>query len=369
MLQKSKDSIRTLTGGAPPERTALVLAGGKSLGAFEAGAYGALHNAGVRPDWILGASIGAVNGAIIAGNPVERRIEALRDFWTKAGQPTPAWVAGLGPWGEFARRNLAQAQAMAFGSPAVFAPNPALWAGFAWHAPCSALGLYDLAPLRRSLEEFVDFALLNRGDVRFTAVATDLETGGEALFDTDKCSVGPEHILASAAMLTEFPPVEIDGRLFVDGGLHSNLPIDVVQRERQNDTLLFAVDLFSAHGRRFRNIAETTTRRQELLMVAQSHHMLEAQEREEALRRALRTVLSLLPADLRDHPDLEQAVGHAKYGDIRLVRLAWTSGDEVGVNTYDWSDLTLTQRWKAGERTANEALGALRRAGSLTVSG
>nr|WP_052764030.1 patatin-like phospholipase family protein [Microvirga massiliensis] len=62
------------------QRMALVLAGGNALGSFEAGAYQALHDQGLRPDWVVGTSIGAVNGAIIAGNPPERRREALWEF-------------------------------------------------------------------------------------------------------------------------------------------------------------------------------------------------------------------------------------------------------------------------------------------------
>jgi NTE family protein len=343
-----------------PERTALVLAGGKSLGAFEAGAYEALHEAGLRPGWIVGSSIGAVNGAIIAGNPIERRIAALRGFWSKAALPTPIGLADLGAWGECARRAAAQMQAIAFGSPAVFAPNPlAWWAGFCWPAPHKALGFYDLAPLRRSLQEFVDFDLLNSGEVRLTAVATDLHTGEEVQFDTDTAQVGPEHIVASGAMLTEFPPVEIDGRLFVDGGLSSNLPADVVQRQVKEDTVLFAIDLFSGQGDRHWNVLETIARREELLIFAQTRHLLMAQDREDALRLALTELLDLLPANLRDHPPARTAARQAGRGDVRLIRLAFPSAHEVGNNLYDWSDRTLTMRWQAGEHAARQALDAL----------
>jgi NTE family protein len=344
----------------PPERIALVLAGGKSLGAFEAGAYEALHEAGLRPGWIIGSSIGAVNGALIAGNPVDRRIAALRGFWSKAALPTPVALAGLGASGECARRAAAEMQAIAFGSPAVFAPNPlAWWAGFCWPAPHKALGFYDLAPLRRSLQEFVDFDLLNSGEVRLTAVATDLHTGEEVLFDTENAQVGPEHIVASGAMLTDFPPVEIDGRFFVDGGLSSNLPADVVQRQVKEDTLLFAIDLFSGQGDRHRNVLETIARREELLMFAQTRHLMMAQDREDALRLALTELLDLLPANVRDHPQARTAASQANHGEVRLIRLAFPSADEVGINLYDWSDRTLTMRWQAGEHAARQALDAL----------
>jgi NTE family protein len=356
MPRKRNASI--LSGGPGPasDRIALVLAGGKALGAFEAGAYEKLHDAGIRPDWIVGSSIGAINGALIAGNPVEGRMEALRRFWQKAIVPSPVWGPVFALWGEASRRWAAQAEAMAFGSPAVFAPNPFSFAGYALPAPPGSMGFYDLTPLRRSLEEFVDFELLNRGGVRLTVVATDLETGEEVVFDTERTRIGPEHIIASGAMLTEFPPVDVGGRLYVDGGLQSNLPIDVVRREARENLLCFAFDLFSGHGRRFRNLVEATVRRQELMLVSQAHLVLQAHEREEALRRALRAVIDLVPEDRRGDPEVSRAVAEAGRAEITLVRMAWPSGEEVGVNTYDWSERTLSERWEAGQRAASAAL-------------
>ena len=59
----------------------LVLQGGGALGAYQAGVYATLADGGYEPDWIAGVSIGAINGALIAGNPPERRTERLRQFW------------------------------------------------------------------------------------------------------------------------------------------------------------------------------------------------------------------------------------------------------------------------------------------------
>ena len=63
------------------DRIALVLSGGGALGAYQAGVYAALENRGVRPNWIAGTAIGAINGAIIAGNLPHERIFRLRQFW------------------------------------------------------------------------------------------------------------------------------------------------------------------------------------------------------------------------------------------------------------------------------------------------
>src|SRR5208283_652087 len=77
----------------PPgcDRIALVLQGGGALGAYQGGVYQALHEAGLEPDWVVGVSIGAINAAIIAGNPPARRLERLRAFWETI-TARPLWL-------------------------------------------------------------------------------------------------------------------------------------------------------------------------------------------------------------------------------------------------------------------------------------
>lgn len=88
---------QTRSRNVPPEHdhTVLVLQGGGSLGAYQAGAYEGLAEAGVIPDWIAGVSIGAVNAALIAGNPPERRVERLREFEPRF-RNRPVRSAGVG---------------------------------------------------------------------------------------------------------------------------------------------------------------------------------------------------------------------------------------------------------------------------------
>src|SRR5215471_10319276 len=67
---------------SPPfERIALLLQGGGALGSYQGGAYQALSEADLHPNWVAGISIGAINAALIAGNPPEKRVEKLRQFW------------------------------------------------------------------------------------------------------------------------------------------------------------------------------------------------------------------------------------------------------------------------------------------------
>jgi NTE family protein len=336
---------------AAGQRIALVLAGGNALGAFEAGAYQVLHDQGLQPDWVVGTSIGAVNAAIIAGNPPAQRTDALRTFWSQV-----AWPIGGGgaPDGlaHVMQRLAGQLQAASFGNQAMFVPSlTGLLAN-----EMSAIGLYDLAPLRSTLECLVDFDLLNTGSVRLTVVAVDLETGDEVLFDTRTDRLGPEHIMASNALIPDFKPVEIDGCLLGDGGLSANLPVDVVRREPDANRVCIAVELFSARRPPCTSFAEAVARRQELLFASQSRWFLEAHARENRLRAALRAVIGLVPGRLWDRPELKAAMAEADLPDMRLVTIAGDPDPEVGNWLYDYSEQTIRTRWQAGEAKAKDAL-------------
>src|SRR5262249_1023120 len=93
---KGAEAVEAFGSGADGQ-VVLVLQGGGALGAYQVGVYEALQEAGVEPDWIIGTSIGAINASLIAGNPPERRLQALREFWARvqgnhAWDKLPAWT-------------------------------------------------------------------------------------------------------------------------------------------------------------------------------------------------------------------------------------------------------------------------------------
>ncbi|WP_376095829.1 patatin-like phospholipase family protein [Roseomonas sp. CCTCC AB2023176] len=224
--------------------TALVLSGGLSLGAYHAGAYAALAEAGgPLPDHVAGCSIGAVTAAVLAGSAPEDRVAALRRLWdalTDAlpdlpGAPIP--LARALTWSAAARTGL-------FGRPGLFRPRLNL--------PSDPFpGLYDLSPLHRFLAETVDFGRLNGGDIRVSLAATDLVSGERVTWDTARGDrIGPDHVVASCALLPLFAPLAVEGRLLGDGGLSCNLPLDLVLgAPPPGDLLVIASDLFPAPGR------------------------------------------------------------------------------------------------------------------------
>ncbi len=203
----------------PFERIALLLQGGGALGAYQGGVYQALAEADLHPDWVAGISIGAINSAIIAGNPPEQRVERLRDFWETVSA-SPLGIPYFKPIemrDEFNHQLVNQFRALnilMFGAPNFFFPRvppAALWpAGNAVKA-----SYYDNSPLRATLERLVDFDRINRGDIRFSVGAVDIRNGNFTYFDTTTHKIGVEHVMASGSLPPGFPATEVDGEYYL----------------------------------------------------------------------------------------------------------------------------------------------------------
>ncbi|WP_207482268.1 patatin-like phospholipase family protein [Arenibaculum pallidiluteum] len=340
-------------------RVALVLSGGVALGAYQAGAYEHLHEEGPEPTWIVGTSTGALNGAIIAGNPPERRLQRLREFWSVAAwpnmtipyhRPAPLFWQGADSAASAAWTRL-------FGCPAFFMPSPAAF----WPGQKNRPGLYDLAPLEATLKRYVDFELLNDGPLRMTVTAVDVESGETVLFDTLRQRIGPEHLIASSAFLPDFRPVQIDGRLFGDGGLRANLPIGPVLEDTDSaDMMCIAVDLFGIRGTLPGSITAAADRREELLLATQSHDALAAYRRMHELRCKLARLAASIPGDVRGDPAVADALADCTASAVTILHLVHR-GDRGGgvLGLYDFSTAALQERWAAGFRDMREGLALL----------
>src|SRR5580704_289304 len=187
----------------PFECVALVLQGGGALGAYQGGVYEALAEANIHPDWIAGISIGAINAAIIAGNPANSRVDRLREFWTHVTSSAPwDWLGnpfGDLAWSDDTRKLLNQMSAnfaVACGAAGFFSARTVM----PWLQPGGtheATSFYDTKDLKRTLERLVDFDRLNAGMTRFSAGAVNVRTGNFAYFDTMTHTILPEHVMAS----------------------------------------------------------------------------------------------------------------------------------------------------------------------------
>ena len=318
-------------------RIALLLSGGNALGSYQGGAYEALEEQGIAPDWVAGASAGAINGAIICGNPADQRLAKLRELW----RPTAGATAQPGgPWNgvDQARRTQAAAKTMMAGEPRLFIPR-ALYGP--WWNPLGNTeppSLYDASPLQRTIESLVDFDLLNEGTPRFSATAVDIETGEDLFFDTHRERVTSHHLRASSALLPVFSPVDVDGRLVGDAGISVNLPLDVVLCEQSDRPLIcIAVDLLPLHGARPGTLGEVALRTQDLIFASQS-------------RRAIAAWQAVFTERAR----------HPGCASITLLHVAYSGqSQEVSGKAFDFSARSAAARWRAGYEDLSFALGEL----------
>jgi len=329
----------------------LVLQGGGALGSYQAGAYQALCHNDFMPQWLAGISIGAVNSAIIAGNPPERRVARLKEFWEMATAPVPWRPPLVGEQSNSAFHEAAAAWIAAFGVPGFFTPRfpPApLW------PPGSpqSLSYYDTAPLKATLLRLVDFDLINAKQVRLSIGAVNVKTGNFIYFDNFKQTIRPEHIMASGALPPGFPPVEIDGEYYWDGGLVSNTPLEyVLDEERERDLLIFQVDLFPSRGPLPTTLLEAAEREKDIRYSSRSRLNTNANMTLHNTRKAMRAFLKRLPPEYQSDPAVQQICADAKENTVTVVHLIYrTKNFESSSKDYDFSRVGMVEHWQSGER-------------------
>ena len=343
-----------------PDQVALVLQGGGALGAYQAGVVEGLEEKGIEVDWVAGISIGAVNAAIVAGNPPEARVAKLRGFWEEVTSALPALALGGGSdqWREWMHMMSAGFVALK-GVPGFFSPRllpPAL----APARSAGALSFYDSAPLAATLDAFVDWDLLNKGPVRLSVGAVDVETGNFHYFDTNgprRTRIDARHIMASGALPPGLPPVEIDGASWWDGGIVSNTPLAHVLDNQSRDLLVFQVDLFPARGALPATIMDVYAREKDIRYSSRTRQVTDQLIRLRKEREAIRKVLAKLPADLAGDPDVERLAALAAEHAVNVVHLIYRKhGWEGGAADFEYSRDTMEHHWREGRAAIAETM-------------
>ncbi|WP_370874449.1 patatin-like phospholipase family protein [Amorphus orientalis] len=337
--------------------TCLVLQGGGALGAYQAGVAEVLCEANIDVDWVAGISIGAINAAIIAGNPPEKRVERLRSFWNKV-------TSGINwphiPEGDDVRAAYNQVSSMAvmtFGVPGFFQPRfPPPF--FQADGSTAAASFYDTTPLKHTLESLVDFDYLNDGPVRLSVGAVNVRSGNFAYFDTAERRIGPEHIMASGALPPGFPPVEIEGELYWDGGLVSNTPLSyIIDSGQYSGTLVFQVDLFSARGPRPRNLQDVNEREKDIRFSSRTRLNTNMFRRMQEARQAISTLLEKLPEDLQNTPEARRLRHFGRHASVNVFHLIYRRKlYDQAFKDYEFSRNTMIDHWKAGASTMRRSL-------------
>jgi NTE family protein len=336
-------------------RRVLVLQGGGALGSYQAGAYQALCHHDFEPEWVAGISIGAINAAIIAGNPREKRVERLKEFWNMVSAPVSWNPVAKGDRARAYFNETSAALIATFGVPGFFTPRlpPApLWP----QGSPQSQSYYDTAPLRRTLERLVDFDLINDARTRLSVGAVGVESGNFTYFDNfifkkQGKKIGPEHIMASGALPPGFPSIEIEGEHFWDGGIASNTPLDFVLDDVMDDLLIFQVDLFSARGLLPTTLLEAAEREKDIRFSSRTRMNTDKNKKIHNIRRALRDLIGKLPDDLKNDPSVTILNEAAKENTVTVVHLIYRSKNyESSSKDYDFSHVGMVEHWGAGSR-------------------
>jgi NTE family protein len=278
----------------------------RALGSYQPGVYQGLAEAELHPNWVAGISIGALNAAIIAGNPPNKRVDQLRRFWeticqppilpatpltmldTSTGQPacSTCWLAGKPGVRCWRDKN-------GFYRPAC--PGP-----FTSTSSPAEISFYDTSPLKQTLEQLVDFDRINDSrQMRVSVGAVNIRSGNFVYFDNTRQKLRPEHFIASGALPPGFPAVEIDGEFYWDGGVVSNTPLSqLISKENRHNTLAFQVDLWSARGNLPGNMKEVAMRQKDIQYSSRTRMVTDVLRQELQYRELLSELMALVPPNM-----------------------------------------------------------------------
>ncbi len=338
----------------PAATKVLVLQGGGALGSYQAGVYEALAAHDLAPDWVAGISIGAINAALIAGNPPEGRVAAMRGFWEQVTSGVTASFPVLSDGIRGLFNEAAAAWTMAAGVPGFFKPlfpPPLPWLNgpVAW---------YDTAPLKATLEKFVDFDLINHGAVRLSVGAVNVRTGNFRYFCSEHEVIRPEHIMASGALPPGFPPVEIEGEWWWDGGLVSNTPLDfVLDEEEEGDKLIFQVDLFPARGPLPRSIGAADERAKDIRFSSRTRYTTDQNMKAANMREAFRKLAERMPPELVDTDEYRLLHAASEQPAVAIAQLIYCDKAYEGSSKdYEFSRATMLEHWASGHADVDRAV-------------
>lgn len=339
-----------------PNLVVLVLQGGGALGAYQAGVYEALIDLGIELDWVAGISIGAINSAIIAGNPRELAVGRLREFWDGVSSSMPSLPMLdndlVREWSHW----LAAGQVATLGVPGFFTPR---WPppAFAERQTPAAVSLYDSTPLIETLNRLVDWDRVNNGNVRLSVGAVAVETGNFRYFDTQTDTIDARHILASGALPPGLPPVEIDGHWYWDGGLVSNTPLDHVVHLAHEDMMAFQVDLFPARGARPHDMQEAWSREKDIRFSSRTRQISDALMRQRKEHLLVDKMLKALPDaafDLAEVKAVQKMVNSKALNVVQLVHepSAW----QTGARDFEFSRSSMEANWQMGHAAVEDVM-------------
>ena len=349
------------------KKIAMICQGGGALGAYQAGVYEGLSNAGIQPNWVLGISIGAINASLIAGNAPEKRVQHLHEFWEHiCRRPSLSAKAAFGTadllgTGLESMHEMTQSfftktfgsysamMAILEGQPGFFTPRP-FAPGF---GKPSDVSFYDTTPLIATLEKYVDFDRLNDpSNMRVSLGATNVRTGNFVYFDNLHTKLTPQHILASGSLPPGFPATEIDGEFYWDGGCVSNTPLQYAMADDTDraDTLVFQVDLWSAKGELPGSIFQVMERQKDIQYSSRTRSITDAVCNIHRMRQMLFDTIDRIPESVRKaDPWFERVAEQALGSRFNVIHMIYQNKKTEGhYKDAEFSAETMKRHWAVG---------------------
>lgn len=331
-----------------------MLQGGGALGAYHIGAYQALSEHNLHPDWVAGISIGAINSAVIAGNRPQDRVERLSALWEAISRPDLLTKLALTPW-QTLYNMASNAEALLFGQPNFFIPRPVNPFLVPRAAP-EEVSFYDTTPMLFTLRRFADFSLINSRQIRLSLGATKLATGNVEFFDNHRQTIGPEHVLASGSLPPGFPATLVDGKLYWDGGCVSNTPLDAVVDEPTHPRMVvFVIDLWNPVGPPPESINAVLWRAKQIQYASRTAHHIDAVATKVNLRHAVRLLKAAGVPEVAAVPD-DPVLTERR---LDIVHIVYRPGaDQIPNSDAEFSRSSIAERREAGYRDMRAALAA-----------
>lgn len=342
------------------DRIACVFQGGGALGAYQVGAYRAIQEKGYTPNYLAGVSIGAINCAIIAGNPPEKQMDKLLTFWDTIA---PKLWTDL-----FINFNMLEAphhfhnrlgalHSLFFGLDGFFKPRYFSPSSLGDNTP-DKLSFYDTSELRSTLEDLIDFERINSKKVTLCLGAVNVVTGEMIFFNNQKITLTVDHIMASAALPPGFPAIKIGEEYYWDGGIYANTPlVTVLDALPELDTLCFVVDCFKLQGTLPSNMDQLEERQKDIRYASHSRRLTNVYASRQNLQAAIQFLGEKLPAKVQKDPQVQKilALGHSKRFSVVHIIYNGTPYSH-SFKDYNFIRSALTYRMDEGYHNASAVL-------------
>lgn len=342
-------------------RIACVFQGGGALGAYQVGAFKAIHERGYVPNYFAGVSIGAINTSIIAGNPHAKQVDKLLEFWESI---TPRLFGDLllnfeaFDFSHHLHNEMGALQSLLFGldnffKPRLFPPLPYLTQSTPDH-----LSYYDTSELRATLERLIDFDRINDKKVTLCLGAVNVVSGEMKFFNNQMTTITADHVMASCALPPAFPAVKIGDDYFWDGGIYANTPlVTVLDALPEEDTLCFVVDCFSLKGPLPQNLDQLAERQKDIRYASHSRRLTNVYASRQNLQGAITYLGERLTSEAKKDPEVKKILALANCKRFSVVHIIYRSSPYAhSFKDYNFIHSAIKHRLETGYQNAMAVL-------------